>query len=461
MKHENEGNYSGECRWKILKPEIKKRIEQIRKGEAPEGYKKTKVGIVPGEWDVKQLKHILDQVQRKVPKPKDGYWRLGLRSHAKGTFHEFIDDPNSIAMEELFSVAKNDLIVNITFAWEHAIALANRDDEGKLVSHRFPTYVFNEKACPYFYKYYVIQPHFKKMLSDISPGGAGRNRVMSKSSFIKLFAVLPPLPEQEKIAEVLSTWDKAIELKEQLIAEKKQQKKWLMQNLLTGKIRSPGFTDEWQEVQLGNLGKLARGKGVSRSNIVETGFPLISYGEIYTTHNIVIREYQTFINSKGREECFRIYKGDIIFTGSGESANEIGKAVAFLFDDEAYAGGDTIVLTQTTNDSQFLAYMLNSDHVVKQLASLGQGNSVVHIYPFQLDKIRFLLPPPPEQAAIADILSTADREIDLHEKQLEELKKQKKALMQLLLTGIVRVYTQEFAMRSKAAPSVERKCEDP
>ena len=99
----------------ILKPEIKKRIEQIQKGVAPEGYKKTKVGIVPNEWDIEQLKHILKQVERRVSKPQGGYWRLGLRSHAKGTFHEFVDDPDSISMEELFSVSENDLIVNITY----------------------------------------------------------------------------------------------------------------------------------------------------------------------------------------------------------------------------------------------------------------------------------------------------------------------------------------------------------
>jgi type I restriction enzyme S subunit len=216
-----------------------------------------------------------------------------------------------------------------------------------------------------------------------------------------------------------------------------------MQNLLTGKKRLPGFKDEWQEVRLGDLGRLTRGKGVNRSNVVEKGYPFISYGEIYTTHNIVIKEYRTFINSKGREECLRIHNGDIIFTGSGESVTEIGKAVAFLFDDETYAGGDTIVLTQKNNNSLFLAYMLNSNNVVQQLTSLGQGYSVVHIYPFQLARISLMLPPLPEQIAIAEILSTADREIDLHEKQLEELKKLKKALMQLLLTGIARVNVQE------------------
>ncbi|MEW6687411.1 MAG: restriction endonuclease subunit S, partial [Candidatus Edwardsbacteria bacterium] len=407
-----------------------------------EGYKKTKVGIVPGEWDVKQLKHILDQVERKVPKPQNGYWRLGLRSHAKGTFHEFIDDPNSIAMEELFSVAENDLIVNITFAWEHAIALANRDDEGKLVSHRFPTYVFNEKACPYFYKYYVIQPHFKKMLSDISPGGAGRNRVMSKSSFRKLFAVLPPLPEQEKIAEILSTWDKAIELKEQLIAGKKQQKKWLMQNLLTGKIRLPGFTDEWQRVRLGEICRNVFGGGTPSRNIEHyyTGnIPWVTVKDLDGSKQKYDSSEHISLEAVQQSASKIIPKGNLIIS----TRMGLGRGFINMVDMAINQDLKGIILNGSVVSTEFVYY--NFIELGSDLERIGNGSTVKGIDLQTLLKLPINLPSLPEQKAIADILSTADREIDLHEKQLEELKKQKKALMQLLLTGIVRVSAQEVS----------------
>ncbi|MHB1420958.1 MAG: restriction endonuclease subunit S [Bacillota bacterium] len=419
-----------------MKPEIKKRIEQIRKGAVPEGYKKTKVGIVPDEWDVKQLKHILNQVERKVSKPQDGYWRLGLRSHAKGTFHEFVGDPDSIAMEELFLVAENDLIVNITFAWEHAIALANRDDEGKLVSHRFPTYVFNAKACPYFYKYYVIQSYFKKMLSDISPGGAGRNRVMSKSSFQKLFAVLPPLPEQEKIAEILSTWDKAIELKEQLIAEKKQLKKWLMQNLLTGKKRLPGFADEWQKFEVGKV--ISQSSNKINPIIEKQTFKCIELEHIESETG---RLLGSTISSIQKSNKSYFAKGDVLF----------GKLRPYLkkfhyAKHEGVCSSEIWVLRPKTKDmlSKYLFYTVQSSKFIDKCCVSSGSKMPRADWDYVLSLVIYL-PSLLEQTAIAEFLSTVDRKIDLHEKQLEELKKQKKALMQLLLTGIVRVNAQEVS----------------
>ncbi|MEN6554480.1 MAG: restriction endonuclease subunit S [Methanobacterium sp.] len=163
------------------------------------------------DWIDGKLKNVLIQEIRKIKKPKTGYWRLGLRSHAKGTFHQFIDDPNKISMDYLYLVKKDDLILNITFAWEHAIALAAKDDEDKLVSHRFPTYKFFDKNNPLFYKYYVTLPKFRYELENISPGGAGRNRVLRKSDFLKICVPIPSTTEQTKIANFLSVIDSKID----------------------------------------------------------------------------------------------------------------------------------------------------------------------------------------------------------------------------------------------------------
>ena len=140
-------------------------------------------------------------------------------------------------MDKLYIVKNNDLIVNITFAWEHAIAVADKNDEGKLVSHRFPTYEFNENAYPKFFKYYILQSKFKHILVNISPGGAGRNRVMNKKDFLNISVKIPSYEEQAKIAEVLSAADKEIELLEKELEALKLQKKGLMQRLLTGEVR--------------------------------------------------------------------------------------------------------------------------------------------------------------------------------------------------------------------------------
>jgi len=406
-------------------------------GKLSYDYKKY---LFPEDWKEYELSQLLEVVERPVDMVDDKeYDLITIKRNFGGIERRGKLTGEKILVKSQFQIREGDFIISKRQIVHGACAVVPKKYEGATVSNEYDVLNCTNRLLPLFFDYCVQLPFMRRYFYIASDGVHVEKLRFKTNNWLKQKIRVPSILEQQNIASILATSDRNIGLKEQLIAEKKQQKKWLLQNLLTGKKRLFGFKQEWEEVRLGDLGELARGKGVSKSNVVETGYPFISYGEIYTTHNITIKEYRTFISSNGCEECLRIYKGDIVFTGSGESAKEIGKAVVFLFDDEAYAGGDTIVLTQKNNDSLFLAYMLNSDHVIKQLASLGQGNSVVHIYPFQLMQISILLPPLSEQTAIANILSTADHEIDLHEKQLEELKKQKKALMQLLLTGIVRV----------------------
>lgn len=112
-------------------------------------------------WNRKSLNKILLFTARKVKKPKKPYTRLGIRSHGKGTFLLFNENPEKNAMDYLYKVKQNDLIVNITFAWEGAIAIASKNDEDALVSHRFPIYIFNEcEAIPNFFQYIIVNKYF-------------------------------------------------------------------------------------------------------------------------------------------------------------------------------------------------------------------------------------------------------------------------------------------------------------
>lgn len=191
-----------------------------------------------GKWQKKPLGYFINYTPRPVDKPSVNFLALGIRSHGKGIFHKSDFDPEAIAMETLYEVKQNDLVVNITFAWEHAVAIAKKEDEGGLVSHRFPTYTFKpDKASPGFFKFFILQPYFKYLLDLISPGGAGRNRVLSKKELIKLEINCPSLEEQFAIASVLSEADKELKLFQQQLATLKEQKKGLMQKLLTGEIR--------------------------------------------------------------------------------------------------------------------------------------------------------------------------------------------------------------------------------
>jgi type I restriction enzyme S subunit len=191
-----------------------------------------------GEWEEKRLEEFISLTLRPQDKPNSNFLALGLRSHGKGVFHKPNFDPASIAMETLFEVKKDDLVVNITFAWEHAIAIANEIDEGGLVSHRFPTYTFKENiSAPLYFRYFVLLPWFKKELGIISPGGAGRNRVMSKKDFPKIEIKIPPFEEQKAISNILNLADIEIKSAENKLTSLQNQKKGLMQQLLTGQKR--------------------------------------------------------------------------------------------------------------------------------------------------------------------------------------------------------------------------------
>lgn len=190
--------------------------------------------------------------------------------------------------------------------------------------------------------------------------------------------------------------------------------------------------------RLGNIGRFTKGSGITKADLVETGIPCVRYGELYTNHNYVIKRFHSFINEEVAATSKRIHKGDILFAGSGETAAEIGKCAAYLGNEEAYAGGDIIILRPEKADAAFLGYSLNHETINRQKAKLGQGYSVVHIYPELLKKIVIPLPPLPEQRKIAAILSTWDRAIELLGKQIATKQRLKKAFMQRLLTGKVR-----------------------
>lgn len=152
-------------------------------------------------WSEVTLGQFLHYRPRKLAKPSGSYIRMGVRSHGKGTFTEIIDDPASVAMDYLYEVKGDDLIVNITFAWERAIAIVDGKDAGALVSHRFPTYEFDRNVVvPEFFRYLMLTERFHDKLELITPGGAGRNRVMNKTDFLKLIVKVPSFASRSVLA---------------------------------------------------------------------------------------------------------------------------------------------------------------------------------------------------------------------------------------------------------------------
>ncbi|RIV42464.1 restriction endonuclease subunit S [Flagellimonas pelagia] len=204
---------------------------------------KTPVGILPEDWE---LKHISDIVQRArkpfKPELEKLYREIGIRSHCKGIFHKEEVNGASLGNKSVFWIQPDCFVVNIVFAWEHAIAKTTEAEVGMIASHRFPMYKPKKGVLDLDYLlYYFKTARGKHLLGLASPGGAGRNKTLGQSEFAKLKIPVPSIEEQKKIVAVLSEADKEIELLQQQIDTLKKQKKGLMQKLLTGEIRvKPG-----------------------------------------------------------------------------------------------------------------------------------------------------------------------------------------------------------------------------
>ncbi|EGI6837875.1 restriction endonuclease subunit S [Escherichia coli] len=265
--------------------------------------------------------------------------------------------------------------------------------------------------------------------------------------FKKLRIAVPPFDEQKKIAQILSTWDKAISVTEKLLTNSQQQKKALMQQLLTGKKRlldenGERFSGDWNSSKLGDLFNFKKGKGLSKSDLSESGInKCILYGELYTKYAEIAYEVISRTNSSDGQLS---EPGDILLPASTTTSGiDLANATA-LSEGGILLGGDINILRPKVRlSSPFLAYFLT--HMKKnEISSRAQGITIIHLYGGDLKSIDIVLPSTvQEQQKIATVLSAADAEISILEKKLACLKDEKKALMQQLLTGKRRVKVDE------------------
>lgn len=192
---------------------------------------------------------------------------------------------------------------------------------------------------------------------------------------------------------------------------------------------------DWKIEQLSNIGRFSKGQGIRKDQALDGEIPCVRYGELYTRHNNYIKQYYSFITREISETSKKLKQGDILFAGSGETKEEIGKCAAFIDNIEAYAGGDVIILSPIEIPSLFLGYLLNAPIIQKQKASKGQGDAIVHISANQLGSIQIPIPTSKsEQIAIATALSDVDALIE----NLEELIAKKRDLKQGLILKLTK-----------------------
>ena len=407
-------------------PQIKQRIEQIRRGEVPEGYKKTKAGTIPFEWDLHPLsKHLIES---RIPGTNGAIAKkLTVKLWSKGVFEKREVHEGSESTT-YYKRKSGQLIYSKLDFLNCAFGIIPEYLDGYESTQDLPC--FDVKGViPNYLLTYVTQRNFYMHFGMIADGGRKARRV-GPEDMLSFPLVYPPLAEQEKIAEILQTQDKVIELKEKLIEEKKRQKKYLMQQLLTGKNRLAGFCGEWNYVKLGS----------AFEERVETNCQNLELLSVTGTNGVVPRStIETKDNSsEDKSKYLRICKGDI-----GYNTMRMWQGVSALSDyDGIVSPAYTILIPSEKVSAKYYSYLFKMHAVIFLFYRFSQGivdDTRSLKYP-EFAKLQLYVPmEKDEQEAIAKILDTTDKEIRLLQKDLEQEIQKKKALMQLLLTGIVRI----------------------
>jgi type I restriction enzyme S subunit len=414
--------------------------------ELKPGYKQTEVGVIPEDWQTVQIGSLGTFAKGKsISKDEASSGDIPCVRYGEIYTHhnDILRSFNSRISAEVARSSKRLKKVDLLFAGSGE----TKEEIGKCVA-----FLGNEEAyaggdiiilspskgVSSFFGYLFNAPIVAHQKASKGQGDAIVHISASALSSIKI--PLPPTEaEQRAIAGVLGDVDALIGALEKLIAKKRNLKQAAMQQLLTGQTRLPGFSGEWEAKRLEEIGTFSKGKGIKKDEVVADGIPCIRYGEIYTHYNDYIRRFHSFIPLKVARDSKRLKKGDLLFAGSGETADEIGKCVAFLGDEEAYAGGDIVILSPKGQNSMYLGYLMNHSSITEQKARMGQGDAIVHIHAWNLGQLNLILPLLDEQTAIAEVLSDMDAEIATLEQRLTKTRALKQGMMQELLTGKTRL----------------------
>ena len=386
----------------------------------------------PQDWKEYTIGDCLRRVEHPVEVDSDAlYTQIGIRSHGKGLFYKEPVTGELLGSKAVYWVEPNCFILNIVFAWEQAIGKTTQAEVGMIGSHRFPMYKpVNNLIDIDYLVYYLLTKRGTDILEAASPGGAGRNRTLGQDRFMKSRIVLPPLDEQKKIAKILSTQDKAIELQGRKIEELKRFKKGCLEKMFPRKgqkvpeKRFPGFTDDWEQRKLGDVVQITMGQSPDGSTYSDepSDYILVQGNADLQNGWVCPRIWTTQITKKADA-------GDLIMSvrapagAMGKTAYNavIGRGVA------AIKGNEFIYQLLVKMDADGFWKTLSCGSTFESLNSDNIKNAEVKI------------PTTAEQIKIGGFFQYLDNLITLHQRKLEEMEKQKKALMQLLLTGIVRV----------------------
>ena len=432
-----------------MTPEVKQRIEQIRQGIVPEGYKKTKSDIVPVDWKESSIGEYICEYTEKTTIPNQypvlTSARTGLMLQTEYYSNRQVTTENNVGYNIL------------PFGY---VTFRSRSDDGRfrfnenriikrgIISYFYPVFSFSEEVC-HEYMLYLLNFSIYRRMYSYAEGTA--QQVLSLKKLGQLKYSLPLVAEQKKIAEILATQDKAIELQGRKIEELKRFKKGCLERMFPRKgqkvpeKRFPGYTDDWEQRKvLSCIQKITDFRGRTPKKLgmdwSESGYLALSAlnvkdGYIDFSQDVHYGDQALYDKWMSGNE---LHKGQVLFTTEAPMGN-----VAQVPDNRQYILSQRTIAFDVREDiitENFLATLLRSPAVFNTLTSLSSGGTAKGVSQKSLAGVDVRIPVDlREQTLLATYFHNIDNLITLHQRKLDEMKKQKKALMQLLLTGIVRV----------------------
>lgn len=388
------------------------------------------------EWQVKTLGDFLEKLEGGGTPSKENpsYWSgsipwASVKDVVTHNPNDTQDHISEIGLENSSSrlVSKGTLIVPTRMALGHAVVFDVDVAINQDLKALYPKKVLLNQ---YLFHWFKSKKDFIERLGSGSTVSGIQQNELKRIKFS-----LPPLPEQSRIVSVLETWDQLIKKLTQKIEIKKQIKKGLMQDLLTGKRRLAGFGEEWKPIKLGEIATFKKGKGLPKSDLDISGkYEAIHYGELFTKYNEFIENVISKTNTN--KGMFLSKRNDILMPTSDVTPRGLSTA-SYLDKDGVILGGDILVIrSKGSLNGLFFSYLVNLNK--KAVIKLVSGSTVFHLYGSDMAKFELKLPPMKEQESIVKILVTADKEITELQKKLLFFKEQKRYLLNNLITGTIR-----------------------
>ena len=408
----------------------------------PHGYKATALGIIPQEWEVRPLNYLGAICSGGTPDTEVAeYWNGDIAWCTPSDITKL--DTKYIESTEVKITAKGLKESSATLLPPRRIVVCTRATIGSAAicnteiatNQGFKNIIPNEKANPEWLYYIII--YSKPRLVRIGCGSTFLE--VSKKDFSRFKIVVPPLAEQRKIAEVLGVWDEAIEKQARLIEKLALRKRGLMQRLLSAKLRLPGFSEPWQKVKLGEICERVTRKNIEDNQNVMT---------ISAQRGFVAQTdfFNKSVASETLESYYLVFKDEFCYNKSYSNGYPMGAIKRLSEADKAVVTSLYIcfnVKPETNTNIDYLSYYFDNGGLNRGLTKIanegGRAHGLLNVTPKDFFGLSFEIPSLKEQTAIAEVLIAADREIELAKEKLERLRRQKRGLMQQLLSGKKRV----------------------